>query len=183
MPTSVKFLAKLGTALIVCVSLAKPIWAQPETETRDPKNAQRVEDMLTLDMEQLRGLMRRFVATHYLSGEDMTPEEIATLYAERVDYFGERRKTLRSIIADKQAYFRRWPQRDYLLVADTFQVNRGGDNNGRLEVRFEYDFAVRSPQRNSSGRGVTELTFDVATPGGKLVRESGRVLSRQRGWN
>lgn len=179
MPSAKRFLSALGAAFFVTAVLANPIFAQPDDTNRDPENPQGVEHMSTLGMEQLRGLMQRFVATYYLSGDDMTPEEIAAIYAQRVDYFGDRRKSLRSVISDKQAYYRRWPQRSYILNFETFEVRRSGENNSKVEVSFQYEFNVRSPSRISAGLGSTELTFDVATPGGKLIRETGKVLSRR----
>jgi hypothetical protein len=92
-----------------------------------------------------------------------------------VQYFGGREITLGALIRDKMAYYRRWPERTYTLVPGSLSVSRDKDRP-LVYVSFTYDFALRGPGRASSGRGAGRLGLDFSMPGGKLVREDGKVL-------
>lgn len=131
-----------------------------------------------LTRDELRSVVGRFIDGFYLSGDDLTPEEIATLYAPRVDYFGDRGKLRDAIVRDKLAYFRRWPNRRYELIPETLAVYRDPDAQ-QVDVEFEYQFETRGRGRRSEGRGIALLTLDFSQPGGQIVREEGRVLDRR----
>lgn len=157
-------------AAVALIPAPSAIAQSPDTEEADPRISQ-------LSQEELRLVVGRFIDGFYLSGEDLTPEEIATLYAPRVDYFGDRGKRRDAIVRDKLAYFRRWPDRRYELIAESLEVYRNSDAE-QVDIEFEYQFETRGRGRQSSGRGVAFLTLDFSQPGGQIVREEGRVLDR-----
>lgn len=135
-------------------------------------------DITQMSREDLERSVRRFVEDFYLSGRDLTRDEIEALYAPRVDYFGGANKSRSAIVRDKLAYFRRWPDRTYVMIPETFSIARTGDDNEIVNVMFEYYFDARGGDRVSKGHGFSMLTLDFSVPGGRIVREQGKVLSR-----
>jgi len=139
-----------------------------------------IVDVAETSDAELRDRMVRFVDRFYLSGQDLSGEEIDTLYAPVVDYFGNTRKTLTEVKQDKIAYFKRWPDRLYELIPETLEIVRSDVDPDVIGVEFEYLFDVRSASRTSMGRGFTVLTLDFSTPGGRITRETGDVIDRKR---
>lgn len=119
-----------------------------------------------------------FVAEFYLSGEERTDDDLQRLYATRVAYFGSGIVSRERVIADKRAYFARWPQRRYQLVRETLKVGRRPGGEKIYDVAFEYTFDVSSTVRTSRGRGVASLTMDLSRDGGRITSEGGKVLQR-----
>lgn len=128
-------------------------------------------------LDELREKMRGFVETFYLSGDNLSREDMKEIYAQRVDYFKGKQITLEKLIKDKLSYFKRWPNRSYQLDPETLTVVRGG-NGQVIEVLFEYDFDVSGARKRSRGRGIAMLTVDFSVPGGRIVRERGKVIKR-----
>jgi hypothetical protein len=120
-----------------------------------------------------------FLTDFYLFGEDKADAELESIYAPVVDYFGKPGFKRSRVLADKRAYFARWPRRAFRLHRDTLVVVKRTDADRSYDVRFEYDFEVSSASRTSRGRGIAELTLDLALDGGRIVREGGRVLARR----
>lgn len=120
-----------------------------------------------------------FLTDFYLFGEDKTDAELEGIYAPVVDYFGKPGFNRTRVLADKRAYFSRWPRRTFRLHRETLAVVKRRDAERSYDVRFEYDFDVSKGARSSRGRGVAELTIDLAMEGGRIVREGGRVLARR----
>ena len=56
--------------------------------------------------------VERFVAEYYLARDGFSDDQIRQLYAPRVQYFGKRNVSIERVVADKRAYYRRWPVRD-----------------------------------------------------------------------
>lgn len=170
-PTKSLLISTLCLAM-VCVATARSATAQSANEP-----APSTKIIAETPLDQLRDKMRKFVETFYLSGENLSRDEITEIYAERVDYFKGKQITLEKLIKDKLSYFKRWPKRSYQLDPETLTVVRGA--NGRvIEVLFEYDFDVSATRRRSQGRGIAMLTVDFSVPGGRIVRERGKVIKR-----
>lgn len=148
--------------------------AAPEMPAPAPGQAPNVA---TMDDTAIAELTVKFLE-FYLAGLNLAPEQIDAIYADKVDYFGEKEKSRADIIRDKQAYYRRWPQRRYTIVPDTINIYREAGGPQLIDITFEYDFDVRSNGRRERGRGEASLTIDFATPNGAIVREEGKVLSR-----
>lgn len=119
-----------------------------------------------------------FVADFYLSGDERSEEDLERLYAMQVAYFGSGLIPRGRVIADKKAYFSRWPQRSYQLVRETLKVDRRPGSGKVYDVAFEYTFDVSSSAKTSRGRGVALLTMDLDQDGGRITREGGKVLQR-----
>lgn len=122
--------------------------------------------------------LARFVEEFYLSGEDVAPDVIRAIYADRVSYFGKSGVSLDRIVKDKLAYYRRWPKRRFALLPGTLDIRRLGYDGKIYDVSFVYDFRVERRQQAKSGRGYARLTIDLGDRHGKIVRESGKVIDR-----
>jgi hypothetical protein len=119
-----------------------------------------------------------FVAGYYLSGDPRADDEIGRLYADTVDYFDNRTWSRVRVLADKRAYYSRWPKRAYRLLRETLVVTPTPGAAKVYDVRFEYEFDVSGPDKRSRGGGRTLLTLDLATDSGRITRETGTVLAR-----
>ncbi|MCH9809138.1 MAG: hypothetical protein K0U74_15540 [Alphaproteobacteria bacterium] len=130
-------------------------------------------------LSELREKMRGFVKSFYLSGNDLSRDELREIYARKVDYFGGKQVGLNKLVRDKLSYFRRWPNRSYTLDDETLAIWKVDDKQ-LVGVWFEYDFEVYGARRRSTGRGESLLIVDFSVPGGRIVREQGKVIRRGR---
>lgn len=119
-----------------------------------------------------------FVTAIYLSSDLKTNEDLELLYANRVAYFGKADWPLARVVADKSAYFARWPRRSYRLIRNTLRAERQEGEGRVYDVAFDYEFDVASARRVSRGRGRAALTIDLDNDGGRITRETGTVLAR-----
>lgn len=120
----------------------------------------------------------RFITEFYLSAERRTEEDLARLYAVRVDYFGKGRWSRARVIGDKRSYYARWQRRSYALLRETLRVDQRPGPDKVFDVAFEYTFDVESSSRVSRGRGRALLTLDLSQDGGRITRETGDVIER-----
>jgi len=98
-------------------------------------------------------------------------------YAPYVTYYGKHGVPRGRIMKDKARYFRRWPYASYKVDAGTLEI-RPAAGPGRYQVSFEYDYEVASSKKSSAGRGLAQLTLEVASGGFRIVSEGGRVLRK-----
>lgn len=119
-----------------------------------------------------------FVTDFYLTGDPRSRSELEELYAAMVEYFESGRLARDRVLRDKQAYFTKWPKRDYKLIRETLKAQWRPGGSKVLDVTFEYVFDVASPARRARGRGRAELTLDLTLDGGRITREQGAVLQR-----
>ena len=131
------------------------------------------------DRVDLEARLVRFVEGFYLSGENVEPDVIRTIYAPRVNYFGKRNTPVARIVKDKQAYYARWPSRQFALMPGTLEVRRIGFDGQIYDLSFVYDFDVAAVGRKRSGRGYARVQIDMSDGRGKIVRESGKVIERR----
>lgn len=107
---------------------------------------------------------------------------VLRFYAPRLRYFDRGEISRREVMADKAAYFRRWPERRFrpdLATLETSVLTEEGEERA-IDVRIEVEFDVAGPDREASGRSVVEVTL---APRGAdafiVVAEGGRVISRR----
>ncbi len=118
-----------------------------------------------------------FVTGQFHRTTEMGPEELRGVYADRVDYYGEDGKLVEEIIADKKNYGSRWPVRQFTVRDGTLEV-ADGDAPGVFTVTYEYDFLVRSDERESKGIGRSELKLREVDGGFQILSEQGRIVKR-----
>ncbi|MEZ5773952.1 MAG: hypothetical protein R3D33_04385 [Hyphomicrobiaceae bacterium] len=120
----------------------------------------------------------RFIRDYYLGSAALSPEQIRTLYATRLDYFGRHGVPVERVVSDKLGYYRRWPKRSYVLIEDTLDIRRLRGTRAVFDVAFEYEFKVGNGSQRRGGRGLSILTFDLGDGSGRIVREEGEVVER-----
>ena len=118
-----------------------------------------------------------FVKHDFHRTADMSADELRRTYASRVNYYGDRRKSVSAIIRDKHRYAKRWPERAFQIHDDTFKVTEMRAP-GVYEVTYNYDFDVRGGGRQSKGYGVSTLLIDTSGESFVILGENGKVLKR-----
>ncbi|ACA16993.1 conserved hypothetical protein [Methylobacterium sp. 4-46] len=129
-----------------------------------------------------------------VAAQDLTQDYFATLsqpnrvslgtqtrfYADRVVFHG-RPMTLAAVIAEKQRFFARWPERRYRARPDSM---RTACNAGiaTCQVDSMVDFMAINPERGARSQGTVAVRMAVSFAGGRpvIVAETSRVLSRER---
>jgi hypothetical protein len=134
---------------------------------------------LDLDRSEIEARLAHFVENFYLSGEALDPTVIQTIYAPRVTYFGKDDTAVDVIAKDKEAYYERWPARTFTLLPNSLAIRQVGFDGALYDLSFIYDFRVAAVGRERSGRGYGRLLVDLTEGEGKIVRESGKVISRE----
>lgn len=81
-------------------------------------------------------------------------EAMRRFYADAVDYYDRGRLTWPLVAADKSAYLRRWPERDYQLLATTAQPGCGAD---ACQVLLQFRWQVSRDGHWRRGQGSTLL--------------------------
>ena len=156
-----------------------PATAPPHTlppDVPELRQDQPPPDIGEVEDTALAEAMVRFIVGFYLTGEHLTANEIAELYAPTVAYNGEQAKSRDDVVRDKLAYVKKWPKRRFEVVPDTIEVVRDSIGPKFVDVVFEYTFEVRSGRRVSRGRGAASLTLDFTSPRAQIVREDSKVL-------
>jgi hypothetical protein len=102
--------------------------------------------------------------------------DVIRSYGPRISYFGKI-TPLADVVADKQSYFERWPERFYAIREPTLSVSCGSD---ACEVTGYMDWSVRSLPRNRQASGSATFRYVVAmSPNGlRVVLEDSKIVSR-----
>ncbi len=96
-------------------------------------------------------------ARDYLARQtDDAASNVVGLYATTVRYYNLGRVDAQTVSVDKEAYYRRFPDRRYALAGPVRVLSSTG--SGAATVRFDYTFAVGGgPGGERSGRAYVEL--------------------------
>ena len=96
-------------------------------------------------------------------------------YAKSVYYFKQKRPKS-DILADKEAYFARWPIRRFVVDQSSMSAKCEDD---LCLVRGIYDYTVSSPERNASAKGTSNFTYVLDLRDRyRIVLEDSEVISR-----
>lgn len=130
--------------------------------------------------DQPHNLASAFVAgviTAHMMSEQRAIETVRKTYAATVRYYGST-TSLDEVMADKRAYFRRWPERSYSIRPGSTTTSCA---TSHCEVRGIYDWTVRSRARNRQASGTASFEFHVDLSSGDMliIRESSEILSRE----
>lgn len=118
-----------------------------------------------------------FVKTVFHRTAEMSADELRETYAEQADYYGERRKPVEEIIADKHNYAQRWTDRAFRVRDDSFRFEETA-KSGVYQLTYTYDFHVRGDGRESKGTGESTLWVDTNGERYVITKEDGKVLNR-----
>ncbi|MCC5984450.1 MAG: hypothetical protein JJU42_08810 [Rhodobacteraceae bacterium] len=140
-----------------------PVAARPAPESGPPPE-QRAIDFLARNTRD------------WSRPNDVALSRIAEDYADAVDFYGGPHSHA-EVMADKRAFARRWPVRDYELDLSTA---RADCDAARCVVTGEILWDARSPERGavSRGRSIIEVTLARAADGFRITAEGGRVIER-----
>ncbi len=92
------------------------------------------------ELERLRRALFNFVVVEYLGHGRANHTDRPELFAPEVKYYKKGVLPRAAVLADKQSYYKRWPQRRYDLITDSVQVAAGSGNS--LDITFRYEFQV-----------------------------------------
>ena len=96
-------------------------------------------------------------------------------YADTVDYFKKTRPKS-EILADKTAYFARWPVRRFVVDQNSL---RAKCQDQMCMVKGLYDFKVSSPARGKTATGTSNFTYVLDLRNRyRIVMEDSEVVSR-----
>ncbi len=110
----------------------------------------------------------------------VTAATVERFYAPQVVYYGKSFSRAK-VLADKQAFIRSYPVRDYREVPGTFA---GSCNDDRSRCHVSAEVAWRRVDRHgvaSTGRARLGFDFIPIDGGRKIARESARLLGVDRG--
>lgn len=96
-------------------------------------------------------------------------------YADTVDYFKKKRPKS-EILADKQAYFARWPVRRFVVDQNSLKAKC---QDQMCMVVGIYDYKVSSPERGKTATGTSNFTYVLDLRNRyRIVMEDSEVISR-----
>lgn len=96
-------------------------------------------------------------------------------YADTVDYFKKKRPKS-EILADKKAYFARWPIRRFVVDQSSLKANC---KDQMCLVMGIYDYTVSSPARGKTASGTSNFTYVLDLRNRyRIVMEDSEVISR-----
>jgi len=146
-----------------------------EAERRQAERRRKERQEAALQDARMKGRVQDFVAESYLPGVNAGADEVAALFADRVDYYGRKGLTKKEVLADKRAYYERFASLAYDLVPGTLDVAKAGED---WRATFQTDFEAVDATRRVTGRA--ETTLVLVEQGGVLrVRsENGKTLKR-----
>jgi hypothetical protein len=168
--------SSLALAFTALAALAMALPAAAQTAPAAP-GAEAAPD-LEARRQGLRRKLIAFVIDEYLGTGRPDHANRADLYAERVDYYGAVRSRA-AVMADKAAYYRKWPSRRYDVIESTL-APKPGRRDG-VEFTFQYTFEVSDGRRTASGTGTATLEVVLREDDSVvIVKEAGRVLTMKR---
>lgn len=154
---------------------ALPQSGQPDTNYAPPSAPPAVDPPASAS-ERAVAFVRSLVAQH-AGGRHDARALVASAYAGNVAYFGKS-MSISEIIADKQRYFQRWPERSYHIRDESLSVDC--QTPALCTVTGIYDWAVRSVPRNRQASGTARFSFMIKVSGNLLVlSEDSEVIQRQ----
>ncbi len=89
-------------------------------------------------------------------------DALMAFYADEVDYYSWGTVPRNRIREDKQAYFKRWPVRNYTVQSGEITITPT-DMAGVYAVTYGLDYAVESPERGKQSSGLVTASLTLQT--------------------
>ena len=128
--------------------------------------------------EAAKGDTERMVGAYlamWSHDDDINTASVERFYAPLVNYYGKRMSRAQ-VLADKRAYIRQWPIRNYAEVPGTFLGSCNSDRSF-CKVRFDMQWRrVSRGSRNVVGRARVFFEFRQVEGGRKIAKETARFL-------
>jgi hypothetical protein len=128
------------------------------------------------DRAALMQSLLRFVLDEFLGTGRADHVNRADLYAPQVVYYNRGRLARAAVMADKAAYYRRWPSRVYVYVPDSLRIENAGEAG--VTIVFRHSFVVANGANRRSGIAVTRLGVTLENGRFVIVQETGAVDRR-----
>ena len=153
---------------------AAPLVIEPRIQAT-PSATPNADDA-TPTREALMSRLLTFVLDDYLGNARLNHENQATMYADVISYYGKSQTSRMAVMADKRAYYRRWPSRTYTYQPDSLKLAEVGSDGIGISFRHTYEVA-KGPERR---RGTAVTRLDVALRDGRfmILSEDGEVVRR-----
>jgi len=119
------------------------------------------------------GEIRRFVESYLRAAEASTPDAEISFYADHVDYFDSGRVSQQFVQRDQQRYYRRWPVREFTLLAPPEVVE---SSDGEVRVAFRIRYRVENGRESAEGRTENIVRLKRFGPELKIVSMRERKL-------
>ncbi len=164
-----------------------PVLAQGTLGANTPSNT----PGMSTDRQPATAQMReaeqaaRDLAFRYLdfwsAPKQVTLSSASSFYAPQVIFHGQKR-TLAAVVAEKQRFAQRWPNRTYRHRPETTQVHCETDV-ALCTVRSSFDFEATNTQKGQQSRGLGEHELVIAFASGepRIVAENSQVIIRGQG--
>ena len=115
-----------------------------------------------------------FLAEVLVAHSSATPETVGNLtryYADDLGYYG-RKASVGKVVADKRAYFQRWPERSIRIRPDTVSVNCA---DLLCHITGLYDWSVRRADQQKAG--AASFSYMINLDGSmRITAEGGQVV-------
>lgn len=147
------------TALITASGLAAEV-PRPEADESRP----------------VASILEDFIKAGYLGHGRANHVSEGALFAPEVEYYDKGRIPRDAVIADHAAYYAKWPKRTYEMIAGSLAFKVIDD--ATVEATFRYIFEVANASKRLGGTGLTTLTLQVRDGRLEIIKENGRVLSK-----
>lgn len=108
--------------------------------------------------------VRQFVRDYLDAAAGPRPEGELAFYGDPVEYFDDGRISRAAVARDQQAYYRRWPERQFTLTSQPEVLRVSADG---ATVRFRIRYEVR--RGASVARGNTENVMRLQRQGDRLL--------------
>lgn len=165
-------MASLGVTTTTDAEPARP--AQPSASYAPPPATPAVSPTIPASVRAI-AFVKLLVAEHS-DGRQDARSLVTGSYAGNVSYFGKSMH-VSEIVADKQRYFERWPERSYRIRDESLSVQC--QTYALCTVAGVYDWSVRSVPRNRQASGAARFSFMIKVNGKPLVlSEDSQVISR-----
>jgi hypothetical protein len=125
------------------------------------------------EVERLRRALFNFVVIEYLGHGRANHTDRPELFAPEVKYYNKGVIPREAVLADKESYYKRWPQRRYELIADSVQAAAASGDS--LDITFRYEFQVSRGAETRRGRGVSRLGVQLIDGQFAIISEDGEV--------
>jgi hypothetical protein len=97
-------------------------------------------------------------------------------YGDQISYYGKA-STKASVLADKSAFFQKWPNRNYSIRPNSISV--GCENDRTCKVDGVVDWIVWGHGKTSTGSATLSLVWSADSGKWRIVSENSRVINRR----
>lgn len=128
--------------------------------------------------EKQKSLKRRaeeFIKHKFLGSSRTDRAHYEEVYADRVDFHGTSNASLEFVVNDKQAYFRRWPNFDYVYRSGEFEILSSAEPM-LISARIIMSFYVENSKKRVQGVVEGSYMLRGQDNGFRIISESSRII-------